>query len=152
MLRATNITGAVSEAMVAGYLHAAGYEVFLPAQGHGRADLVYGDGSKLFKVQVKTASFVPGSNSPHWYEQCRLVRRGINTPYTREEVDEIWIVGTHLWCFPIDMVDGLTSISLNSTNPAPRKSIRTYDPNQFIVVRGSLDRPYRDRLTHQEVN
>ena len=66
--------------------------------------------------------------------------------YTSNEVDEFWIVGTHLWCFPYTILSKIGNVSLGTTNPNPRKTIRNYDPNDFIVVRGSLELPYRDRL------
>lgn len=146
MLRNTNIIGAVSEAMVKGYLGSQGFEVFAPEQGHTRADLVYLDRSgKPVKVQIKTATFGSKSNTKHQYEQC-VIARTHSGAYTKDEVDEFWIVGTHLWCFPFETVAGLIVVSLGTTNPNPRKTIRTYDPNDYIVVHGSLDLPYRERL------
>lgn len=146
MLKNTNIIGGISEMMVKGYLVTCGYEVFSPDQGHTRADLVYlNELGKLIKVQVKTATMSPKENTPHLYEQCVLSRTH-SAEYTKDEVDEFWIVGTHLWCFPFESLDGKVVVSLGTTNPAPRKTIRNYDPNDFIVVHGSLDEPYRNRL------
>lgn len=148
MLRTTCSRGAVSESMVAGYLASMGYEIFLPAQDHGRADLVYLKEGKPVRVQVKTSSLSKASESDHRYELCRLVRaNGVSTPYTKDEVDELWVVGTHLWRIPVQYITGMTNITLMSTNPNPRKTVRNYDPNDLIVVSGSVDRPYRDRLS-----
>lgn len=153
MLKNTCSVGATSEAMVAGYLSYNGYEVFFPRQDHGRADLVYLKDGIPVRVQIKTASTSKGTSSAYRYEMCRLVRaNGMNTPYTSEEIDEIWIVGTHLWCLPISVVIGLTSITLLSDNPKPRKTVRTYDTNPYIKVMGSFERPYRNRLFFDELN
>lgn len=153
MLPKTCKIGATSEAMVCGYLAGMGYEIYSPRQDHGRADLVYLSDSSLVRVQVKTASLSDGSSSAYRYESCRLVRaNGKNTPYTKDEIDEVWVVGTHLWCFPVEVLEGLTSITLLSTNPSPRKTVRGYDPNSFIVVDGSFDKPFRDRLFFNEPN
>lgn len=143
MLAHRNLLGTVSEALVRAYLSAQGYEVFSPDSSHSRADLVYiADGRKV-SVQVKTSSVFP--REAHQYEQCRLVRKGINKPYSEKEVDELWIVGTHLWCFPINVIVGLTSITLGSTNPHPRKTVRVYDPDNFVRVLGNIQRPFRTR-------
>lgn len=148
MLIQRNLIGSVSEFLVSGYLAAQGYEVFSAAQSHSRADLVYVNETKSVRVQVKTSSTF--ERTGHVYEQCRLLRKGINIPYTEDEIDEIWIVGTHLWSFPVALTKGLTSISLLSSHQKPRKTVRTYNPNDFIVVRGSYDRPFRKRLTMNE--
>lgn len=145
MLTNTNIVGAVSEAMVIAYLGSLGCEVFSATQSHSRADLVYIHDNRTVKVQVKTASW--SRRFPHDYEQCRLVRKGINTPYTEAEIDELWVVGTHLWCFPVSEIKHLTSIALNSTHPDPRKTVRSYNTEQFVRVRGSLARPFRTLLS-----
>lgn len=136
--------------MVAGYLALQGCEVFLPLKGQSRCDLIYLRDGVAVRVQVKTASRT--RTGRFVYEQCRLVsdRRRHNKPttYTETDVDEIWIVGTHLWCFPISAVEGLTSVCLTSSNPAPRADAKSYDPERYVLVRGSFDHPYRERL-HQ---
>lgn len=148
MLAHRNLLGAVSEGLVRTYLAAAGYEVFSPDSSHSRADFVYLNEKHPVRVQVKTSSSFP--RGPHVYEQCRLVREGISVPYSPDEVDEIWIVGTHLWRFPIEDIAGLTSITLGSTNSKPRKTVRQYDSSQYVVVKGSRDRPYKDRATFDD--
>lgn len=72
--------------------------------------------------------------------------------YSSDEIDEFWIVGTHLWCFPYSVVAGLKTVSLFSDNPAPRKTIRDYNPDKFIMVKGSLAMPFRDRLWRDDLN
>lgn len=145
MLNNTNIIGAVSECMVMGYLVSQGYEVFLPHSGASRADLVYIKDGRSVKVQVKTACWTCAAESPHKYEQC-VVKKTRSGTYEEMEIDEFWIVGTHLWCFPFESVGKVVNLSLGTTNPKPRKTVRTYDPNDFVVVWGSLEEPFRDRL------
>lgn len=146
MLKNTNITGAISEAMVAGYLMSQGYEVFPANHAASRADLLYIKDGVSFKVQVKTANWTAGTNkNEHRYEHC-VLKRTQSAAYTAEEVDEFWVVGTHLWCFPYASLPSVTNIALGTTNPEPRKTARSYDPNKFIVVHGNLEFPYRERL------
>lgn len=145
MLINTNVIGDMSEALVTGYLASQGHEVFLPLGGHSRTDLVYLNKGVPVKAQIKTAAWTKGSTSPHHYEQCPLGRTPSGA-YTADEVDEFWIVGTHLWCFPYNIVTSIGNVSLGTTNPSPRKTIRTYDPNDYIVVKGAIDRPFRNRL------
>lgn len=146
--------GAVSELMVRGYLTSCGYETYGPDKLHARADLVYVKKGKPVRVQVKTATF--STTGKYRYEQCRLNKKGYKgalekqTSYSAEDVEEIWVVGTHLWCFPIELAGGRPSLFLSSTNPEPRCLRRDYDPNDFIVVTGSPERPFRLRLTTNE--
>lgn len=73
MLKNTNIKGAISEAMVAGYLMSQGHEVFSAGHAASRADLVYLKDGLPIKVQVKTANWSKGG-AGHLYEQCVLKR------------------------------------------------------------------------------
>lgn len=150
MLRNTCITGAVSETLVMGYLSSQGYEVFTPMSPHSRADLVYITGDRVVRAQVKTATIARGSTSRHTYEQCRVSRTNVLAPYTSSEIDEFWVVGTSLWCFPVDFITDKTMLALGSTNPAPRKSVRGYNPDDFIVVKGSQSFPFKDRLSQDD--
>lgn len=150
MLIERNTIGATSEALVSGYLCAQGFEVFAATQSHSRADLVYVNENEAIRVQVKTSSCFERNGLI--YEQCRLVRKGINIPYTSEEVDEIWIVGTHLWRFPLEVVESLSSITLLSSRTATRKTTRLYNPNDYILIHGNFERPYRDRFIWSETD
>lgn len=145
MLSGPNIIGNVSEAMVSGYLASQGWEVFNASQSHSRADLIYIRDGASKRVQVKTATWTKKPETGHQYEQC-VLKRTHSSAYTADELDEFWIVGTHLWCFPFESLNGLTMISLGTTNLRSRKTIREYDPNDYIVVHGDLAFPYRDRL------
>jgi hypothetical protein len=52
----SNHTGAVAEAAIAFAAIQAGLEVFKPLSEHSRADLVFEIGSRLYRVQCKSAS------------------------------------------------------------------------------------------------
>lgn len=145
MLMAQHARGSSSEHIVASYLAAQGYELYAPAVTHTRADLVYVKDDKPVRVQVKSSTMSRGSDNRFNYEQSRLANSG-RSPYTEADVEEIWIVGTHLWRFPISLCSGRTSLFLGSNNPEPRRIRRTYEPDDFIVIRGSHERPFKDRL------
>jgi hypothetical protein len=148
MLRSHNLVGATSEMMVAAYLLSCGYEVFGPLSPHTKADLVYVDASRAIRVQVKTATL--HSTSVSTFEQCRLTIQKNKFRYTKNEVDEFWIVGTHLWKFPIELLEGREIISLGSDTNRPRKTVRDYDPDDYIVIRGSKNLRFRDRLVFND--
>lgn len=148
MLRNTNVVGAVTESMIVSFLSSKGYEVYLPFQPHTRADLIYIDDERPKRVQIKTANIIERDGSI--FEQARLVRNNNETLYTPEEIDEFWIAGTHLWRIPIHDVLGLKQVSLLCLAKRPRKTVRSYDPNDWIVVKGTLDRRFRDRVVFDD--
>ncbi len=137
-------SGAASELLVGSHLLAEGADVYFPSMGQGRCDLIYLRENEAVKVQVKTTTW---SKSGVWkYEQCRLsMSRGsvYQKTYTTEEIDELWVVGTHLWCFPSSLIAGRTSLCLNTSRPIARKSSRDYVPDDYIVKRGSFETPIR---------
>ena len=138
--------GASSETLVMSYLLSKGKEVFTPVITQSRSDLIYLEGGTPVRVQVKTGTKSKAGN--YSYEQIRLLNRGLyGSPeaYTEKDVDEIWVVGTHLWCFPISFAAGRTSLYLGTDNESPQTLRRTYNPDDFIVVRGEWNEPYRER-------
>lgn len=147
--------GAMSEYLVAAHLAGKGCDVFFPST-NTRADLVYCNGTDMVRAQVKTGTKV--RTGGYTYEQCRLRTRGVyhvasgeyrnHKPYDSDEVDELWVVGTHIWCFPAEVFVGRPSISLGGNGPGTERKDRPYDPNDFIVVRGSWDSPMREILCH----
>lgn len=146
--------GAAIESLVAAYFLARGFEVYTPLMSQSRCDLIYVDGQRLVRVQVKTGTW--SQTGKYMYENCSL-SRGLRheyewkaLTYTSEEIDEVWIAGTHLWCFPVAFVAGRTSLLLNSNNKKPIKTRRDYNPDDFIVIRGSLENPFRSRVTFDD--
>lgn len=156
--------GVACEFVVAAYLALEGYDVFFPAGAQTRADLIYLKEGKSIRVQVKSSSwssnkYVPKPNPrlrlrPEGkeisYEFVSLVRRKHDShnpvPYTEDEIDEVWVVGTHLWCIPISVAGGRKTMRLRGENPNPRKLKRDYDAADFVVVQGSQENPYKERL------
>ena len=133
--------GAASEFLVAGYLSQHGYDVFMP-DTPARADMIYTKTSMFpVRVQVKSSSRV-NTGGPYMYEQVRLATTKAKLVYTESEIDELWVVGTHIWCFPIEVVAGLSSLSLLTTGP--RGGSTPYNPEEYIVKRGSWENPVRD--------
>lgn len=152
MLRDTAALGLASELLVAAHLASKGYDAHLSVASQSRTDLVYVKDGKAIRVQVKTAQWNRFGGGEFSYERCQLLTKSHMQGYTEDEIDELWVVGTHLWCFPIDLLIGKRHIALGSDNPNPRSRYKCngYIPGDFIVVRGSLERPYRDRHSYNE--
>lgn len=150
LIYSRNSEGNAAELLVGSYLAKSGHAVFYPAMGQSRVDLIYVNGFEPVKVQVKCSSKVVGSGG-YTYEQARLARPSDVHPSARgyevDEIDEFWIVGTHLWCFPGDLLAGKSSITLGSNNETPyRAPSAIYKPDDHIRVRGSWSAPFRERL------
>lgn len=150
MLHSHNIVGSTSEMMVASYLLSLGYEVFGPLTPHSKADLVYINDTQAVRVQVKTATVHKTQVAS--FEQCRLTVQKGKFRYTSKEVDEFWIVGTNLWKFPISLLEGREMISLGSDSTSPRKTVRDYNPDDYIIIKGSRELPFKDRLSFNDPN
>ena len=137
-----HIVGAASEFLVAHILSQRGHDVFFP-NTPARADLIYVDGVQTVRAQVKTAT--RSETAPYCYEQCRLrARKKKGDPtYTADEIDEIWVVGTHVWCFPIELVAGRPSLALTGNGPRAGTNPE-YCPEEHIVFRGTWENPARN--------
>jgi hypothetical protein len=152
MLRDTAALGLASELLVASHLAAKGFEVHMAIASQSRADLVYIKEGRAVRVQVKTAQWSRFGDGQFSYERCPLLTKSHLSGYTQDEIDELWVVGTHLWCFPIDKLVGKRHIALGSNNPEPRSRYKCngYIPGDYIVVLGSYERPFRDRHSYSE--
>lgn len=145
-----NHEGNSAELLVAAYLTKLGNQVFFPSMSQSRADLIYVNYLEPVKVQVKTATKSVNGHQKWVYEQTRISREA-GPGYKIDEIDEFWIVGTHLWCFPGDLIAGRKTLLLGSNNPKPYRARSTdYNPNEFIRIRGSWKHPFRDRLMMNE--
>ena len=133
-------TGAASEFFVAAILSVQGNDVFFP-DTPARADIVYvTPAQEVVRVQVKTST--RSQTGPHWYEQTRLVKKHGGDPYTADEIDELWVVGTHIGRFPVSVIAGRTSLSLLNNGPRGTDP-NEYTPHSFIVKRGTWENPIR---------
>ncbi len=142
----SHFSGAASEQYVRGYLLATGKEVFVPLLGQSKCDLIYLDDDRAVRVQVKTATW--NYSSGHGYEQCRLAfdgrrKLGKSKAYTAEDIDELWVVGTHLWRFPVEKIAGRSSLCLGSDHPDPQTRAKDYDPEGHVVQHGTMPRTIR---------
>lgn len=131
------------------FLKEKGFDVY-PAYGNSRADFVYTEETgQAVRAQVKTATRC--QSGVYTYEQVRLsgktqYKRKDGTKwkapnYTENEIDEMWIVGTHIWCFPISDIIGLTSLALLSDGPQIRN--KAYDPEKHVEFTGTWKNPVR---------
>lgn len=137
--------GIFSENLVAAYLAGQNKEIFLPTSPRSRCDLIYLDPHPV-RVQIKTASMsTAGGNT---YEQCRLIKRAnpSRVGYSSDEVDELWVVGTHLWRFPVAEIAGRTSLCLSAPEKRPHREAHSYCPEERIVLHGTSEKPFRSWL------
>lgn len=138
--------GAAAEQLVAAHLIGKGHDVFFPAVTQSRVDLIYTTGADSRRVQVKVGTRFKAAGGKE-YENVKLRVSGVNRvggsrPYAPDEIDELWVLGTHLWCIPARVVVGRSMISLTSKDPLVWMR-REYDCDQYVVMRGEWDNPMR---------
>jgi hypothetical protein len=84
-----NHIGAIGEAAIACEAIRAGLEVFKPLSEHSRADLVFGTGTRLFRIQCKSArktrEILCINLVSSWHTPAGYVRH----KYSADEVDFI---------------------------------------------------------------
>lgn len=84
-----NQKGAIVEAAVAYEAIKAGVEVFKPLSEHARADLIFGIGSELYRVQCKSAAKA-GNVLRIMLQGCRHTPGGyVRSSYSLDEIDLI---------------------------------------------------------------
>lgn len=139
--------GAAAEQLIAAHLIGKGHDVFFPAMTQSRVDLIYTKGSESRRAQVKVGTRFKARDKE--YENVKLMSAGKNRvgtrPYAEDEIDELWVLGTHLWCIPARLIVNRKMLSLTSKDPSLWKRA-DYDCDQFIVQRGDWDNPVRSVL------
>ncbi len=116
-----NQRGAIAEAAIAYEAVRAGLDVFKPCSEHSRCDLIFGVGSRLLRVQCKTARR-SGEVLSIGLVVCRHTPGGyVRTTYSATEID---LVAAHChelgrsYLLPFDVVAaGKTSIHLRLSPP-----------------------------------
>jgi prevent-host-death family protein len=115
-----NHRGAVAEAAITLEAVRLGVEVFKPVSEHTRYDLVFGIGSRLFRVQCKSASVSGDVVCIRLVSNWHSPRGYVRTLYTAEEID---FVAAHCheldrnYLIPIDLIDGQSAIHLRLAPP-----------------------------------
>lgn len=137
MTTQNHLTGPASEYTAAAHFLAQGHQVWWPASKQSRADFVVEMGGNFNKVQVKTASW--SKSGKYKYLQCRLQRDTRNpyggSFYRPEDFDLLVIVrDSRIWLVPHDKIAGKTSLCLQTDNPKPQRSSRSYNPDDWVVV------------------
>lgn len=136
--------GVACESIVAAYLASKGYYVFLP-QTNSRIDLIYEEeNSRLIRVQVKAATIK--KKGKYQYEEAKCYSSTEQRPYTSRDIDEFWVVGTSLWRFPVWFIENKYQLQLGSDNEKYTGDRVGYSCDEFILVKGSFENPYRRRL------
>jgi len=142
--------GIASELIVEGLLVSLGIETY-PGTGNTRADFIRVDANgNTHRAQVKTTSFhnINGIeramiSTSHGYKRSDLTAGGAKA-YTADEIDEFWCVGTHIWYFPLHVVEGLKTVTLGGVSR--QYACKKYDPEAAIIARGTPENPMKDRL------
>ncbi|RUW57147.1 group I intron-associated PD-(D/E)XK endonuclease [Mesorhizobium sp. M8A.F.Ca.ET.021.01.1.1] len=140
--------GAAAEQLVAAHLLGKGHDVFMPTITQSRVDLIYTAGAESRRAQVKVGTRFKTRGKE--YENVKLRVSGLNQnggsrPYAPGEIDELWVLGTHLWCIPARVIIGRSMISLTSKD-ALNWTRKDYDCDEFIVMRGEWEKPIRTVL------
>ena len=115
-----NHRGAIAETAIALEAIRAGVEVFKPLSEHARADLVFGLGQRLLRVQCKSAvrkgAVVIVRLVSNWHSPRGYVR----TRYSADEIDLVAAYCHELdrsYLLPFELVAGQTSIQLRLVPP-----------------------------------
>lgn len=96
--------------------------------GNSRCDFIAMKGSEVVKVQAKSVASRHYKDTTYTLAVLTTTRNGEQQPYTPEEVDEFFVVGsTVAWAIPNDLVYPCTTVMLESTKEGyvPRHGLNT---------------------------
>lgn len=120
MDQSPNQLGCIAEAAIALEAITLGVEVFKPISEHARADLIFGVGGQLLRVQCKSASrrgdALVVNLVSSWHAPGGYVRR----PYSRDEIDYFAAHSHELntsLLFPMELVDGQSAVQFRLAPP-----------------------------------
>jgi prevent-host-death family protein len=119
-----NHRGAIAEAAITLEAVKLGVEVFKPVSEHARYDLVFGIGSRLLRVQCKSATVKEDVICVRLVSNWHSPRGYVRTCYTADEID---LVAAHCheldrnYLIPIEQVDGQGAIQLRLRPPRNRQ-------------------------------
>lgn len=116
------VSGVSSELFAAHKLTQLGYELFFPLMTQSKADFLALKEGKVFKVQVKKASWSTTWNFK--YLQARIHGKSKRDP---DKTDN-----ERLWVIPYDEIGHQTSVCLDSTNPKYKPQTK-YDARKWLV-------------------
>lgn len=113
--------GAKNEYLAASYYLGKGYQVYWPSMQQGSVDFVVEVQNNLFKVQVKTATWVKSGNG--LYLQCRTRLTNKYQGFTASDLyDTLFIVGPdeQYWEIPSGLITS-SNLSLKRSSGRPTK-------------------------------
>ncbi len=129
-------TGLASELKAASYYATLGYEIFWPMHTQSRSDFLILKDNEYQKIQVKTATW--SQTGPYKYLQARVsTRNKYSKPlYHKGDFDIIFFVEPNgrMWSMPFEIIEGMTSVCLASTNTKPRANTKTYNPDDYEIT------------------
>ena len=113
-LRAEHYRGNISEMQAAIYYLEQGYQVYQPMVQQGWVDFVVDKGDRIYKVQVKTATYIKSGN--HKYLQCRTRVTNKYKVEPKQMYDMLLIIyKDRVWEIPAYYIDS-SNLSLDNTN------------------------------------
>lgn len=130
-----HMSGLAAEFQAAAYYVKQGYEIYWPMHSQSRADFLIHKDGEYKKIQVKKATW--SQTGPYKYLQSRVSTRNKGSKPLYEEGDFDFIVFVEdegrMWIMPFEVIKGMTSVCLASTNTEPRVNTKTYDPSKYEV-------------------
>lgn len=127
-------SGSAAELYVASRYIKMGYTVLWPLMTQTRYDFAVEKSGEFKRVQVKKATW--SANPWHNYLQARISSRnkGSKPKYVEGEFEEYAFTDDdgRLWIIPFDVLKGLTSVCLDSSNPNYKSYSKQYNPKEWL--------------------
>jgi PD-(D/E)XK endonuclease len=111
----TNRKGAIAELALARAALSAGYDVYRPVFEGGRYDLIFDDGSRLLRVQVKWAPLHGDVVVIRSYSSRRNANGLLRRPYVEGDFDALGAYCSPLdrcYLIPYEVIDGAVQLQL----------------------------------------
>ncbi len=126
-------SGHITEMFAAYFLANRGYNILWPLKTQSKYDLVIEYDGKLFKVQVKKATWSRAGSFEYLQSRLSKDKRTSSLHYKDTDVDYFLITDRNkVWLIPYEDIKDMKSVCLSSTNPN-YKPYSKYDPDKWLV-------------------
>lgn len=112
--------GVAAEFLAASIFIELGYEVFLPFNRRGKADLIILKDKIFSKIQVKRANWVQPKHTTSKYLRVMTSSHGVN--YSKEDIDYFAFVDDihRMWLVPMEIIKDNKIITLDKKTTSKR--------------------------------